>query len=51
MNARYLAHECRHVYQYEAVGSIAAFLAVYLEQIAKVGYWDAPFQQDARSHE
>ena len=51
MTPRLLAHECRHVYQYEAYGSIAAFLPVYLEQIATVGYNDAALEQDARAHE
>jgi hypothetical protein len=46
-----LAHECRHVAQYEKAGSIAAFLAVYLEQVVTVGYENAPFEIDARAHE
>lgn len=48
---RLISHECRHVYQYEAAGSIPAFLAVYLQQIASVGYHDAPLEVDARRHE
>jgi len=48
---RLLSHEFRHVYQYEQAGSIAAFLAEYLRQIAEVGYAAAPLEQDARSHE
>lgn len=48
---RLLAHECRHVHQYENYGSIAEFLPVYLEQIATVGYHNAPFEKDARAHE
>jgi hypothetical protein len=51
MGRRLLSHECRHVYQYEVYGSIAAFLPVYLEQIVTVGYHDAAFEQDARAHE
>jgi hypothetical protein len=51
MTPRLLSHECRHVYQYEAAGSIAAFLPVYLEQIATVGYHRAALEQDARAHE
>ena len=51
MTPRLLAHECRHVYQYESCGSIADFLPVYLEQIATVGYQNAPLEQDARAHE
>jgi hypothetical protein len=37
--------------QYETAGSIAALLAVYLEQIATVGYDNAPFELDAVRHE
>ncbi len=48
---RLVSHECRHVHQYEEAGSIAAFLSVYLEQIANVGYRDAPLEIDARRHE
>lgn len=48
---RLISHECRHVYQYEVAGSIAAFLPVYLQQIATVGYHDAPLEIDARQHE
>jgi hypothetical protein len=51
LGPRLLSHELRHVYQYEAHGSIAGFLPVYLEQIATVGYHDAPFEEDARTHE
>jgi hypothetical protein len=45
--ARLLSHECRHVHQYEVAGSIAAFLAMYLQQIAEVGYERAPYEIDA----
>jgi hypothetical protein len=48
---RLLSHELRHVHQYEAHGSIAKFLPVYLQQIAEVGYANAPFEIDAREHE
>lgn len=51
MTPRLLAHECRHVYQYESFGSIAEFLPGYLEQIATVGYHNAALEQDARAHE
>jgi hypothetical protein len=50
MSASLLSHECRHVYQYRAAGSIAAFLPVYLQQIATVGYESAPFDR-TRAHE
>ncbi len=49
--ARLLSHECRHVYQYEVLGSMTRFLTVYLGQIVNVGYRDAPLEQDARAHE
>ena len=48
---RLLSHEFRHVYQYEQAGSIAAFLPSYLQQIAILGYSNAPFEIDARAHE
>lgn len=48
---RLLSHEFRHVYQYEQAGSIAAFLAGYLQQIVMFGYSNAPFEMDARTHE
>ncbi len=48
---RLLSHEFRHVYQYEAAGSIQMFIAEYLRQIMQFGYFDAPYEQDARRHE
>jgi hypothetical protein len=51
LTPRLLSHELRHVAQYEAAGSIGAFLPVYLGQILHFGYRDAPFEVDARSHE
>jgi hypothetical protein len=48
---RLVSHELRHVHQYEAAGSIAAFLTVYLAQIVSVGYGQAPLELDARRHE
>jgi hypothetical protein len=48
---RVLSHEYHHVYQYEVLGSSAAFLPVYLEQIVTSGYRDAPLEVDARSYE
>ncbi|NNU42426.1 hypothetical protein [Ramlibacter montanisoli] len=50
-DVRLMSHELRHVQQYEAFGSIEAFMPVYLAQIASVGYRDAPLEQDARAHE
>jgi hypothetical protein len=51
MSPRLLSHECRHVHHYEAAGSIAAFLPIYLEQIALYGYDDAPLERDAGAYE
>jgi len=51
LSRRLLSHECRHVAQYEQAGSIASFLPTYLGAIVQVGYWNCPFEQDARSHE
>ena len=51
MCRRVLSHECRHVFQYERAGSIAAFLPLYLESIVQFGYRDSPYEQDARAHE
>lgn len=50
-DSRLISHECRHVHQYEAAGTIAAFLREYLEQLATHGYRDAPLERDARLHE
>jgi hypothetical protein len=51
LQPRLLRHEFRHVQQYEAAGSIAAFLAAYLPQIIQFGYENAPLEVDARAHE
>ena len=51
MSRRLLSHECRHVFQYEQAGSIAAFLPLYLQSIVQVGYWESPFEKDARAQE
>ncbi|MDA8094459.1 MAG: hypothetical protein M0T84_11235 [Betaproteobacteria bacterium] len=48
---RLMSHEFRHVQQYEAAGDSASFLAVYLKQVAKFGYENAPYEVDARAHE
>ena len=42
-----LAHECRHVHQYEERGSIRAFLQEYIPQILTVGYASSSLEQDA----
>ncbi len=48
---RLLAHECRHVFQYESAGSIAAFLPMYLQEIIERGYFECSFEVDARQYE
>ena len=48
---RLLAHECRHVFQYEVAGSIAAFLRAYLKEIVENGYSKCSFEVDARQYE
>jgi hypothetical protein len=48
---RLISHECRHVFQYETLGSIEQFLPVYLQQIITLGYQGAPLEIDARAHE
>ena len=48
---RLLSHELRHVYHYEAFGSIPEFLVEYLKQIVLVGYENSILEQDARKHE
>ena len=49
--ARLLAHEFRHVFQYEQAGSIAAFISMYLQQIVEYGYDNAPSEKDAEQYE
>lgn len=49
--ARLVAHELRHVHQYEKAGAIAVFLPNYLQQILDHGYAQAPLEIDARGYE
>jgi len=51
LSRRLLSHECRHVAQFEAAGSLAEFLTAYLEAIAAFGYDDCSYEEDARRHE
>ncbi|TFE72957.1 hypothetical protein [Methylacidiphilum caldifontis] len=51
LSSRLLSHECRHVYQYEQAGGIANFLKEYLQSVVQFGYYNSPFEQDARAHE
>lgn len=50
-SAQLYSHEFRHVHQYEVLGSIGAFMDVYLEQVMIFGYHQAPLEQDARQFE
>lgn len=51
LNRRLVSHELRHVHQYEILGGIEWFMAVYLPQVAMLGYREAPLEQDARAAE
>jgi hypothetical protein len=42
-----MAHELRHVAQYERHGGIGAYLTVYLRELLQHGYDRAPFEIDA----
>ncbi len=46
-----LAHELRHVAQFEESGSLAVFLGEYLRQVLAYGYRDAPMEVEARGYE
>lgn len=48
---RLLSHECRHVYQYEQLGSIAHFFEKYFLSVLSEGYFDSIYEKDARQHE
>ena len=43
-----LAHECRHVHQYEQRGSILGFLQEYIPQVLTSGYFNSPLEKEAR---
>lgn len=51
LDSRLIAHECRHVHQYETYPSIDAFLREYLSQVVIHGYQAAPLEVDARRFE
>ena len=51
MSIRLLSHELRHVHQYEQFDSVDGFLALHLKQLLEYGYWNSPFEVDARRHE
>ena len=42
-----IAHECRHVYQYEQQGSLQSYLEVYIPDLLKYGYKNSPLEMDA----
>jgi len=46
---RLLSHELRHVHQYEILGGLEWFMAVYVPQVALLGYKKAPLERDARA--
>jgi hypothetical protein len=48
---RLIAHELRHVAQYEEYPSIAAYLERYIPELLEFGYRDAPLEADARRME
>lgn len=48
-NDQLVAHELRHVHQYQTMGGIDGFMPIYLTQIAQYGYRDAPLERDARA--
>jgi hypothetical protein len=48
-NRELVVHECMHVAQYERFGGISEFLSVYLEECLRLGYENAPLEQEARS--
>jgi hypothetical protein len=43
-----LAHECRHVHQYEQRGTIREFLQEYIPEVLTLGYSNSPLEKDAR---
>lgn len=51
LSERLLRHELRHVHQSEGHKTIRAYLEEYVKQVLEHGYYDAPWEQDARAHE
>jgi hypothetical protein len=51
LSRRLLSHEFRHVVQFEAAGSLSAFITKYLEELVEAGYEESSFEVDARAHE
>jgi hypothetical protein len=48
-DVKLVAHELKHVFQYEQCGGISGFLKKYLSEINEYGYPAAPMEQDAIS--
>jgi hypothetical protein len=46
-DAKLIAHELKHVAQYERLGGIPAFLRQYLSEVNQHGYPAAPMEQEA----
>ena len=47
MSNHLLAHELRHVYQFEQIGSLEKMIQRYLQEIMQFGYQNAPLELDA----
>jgi hypothetical protein len=48
-NRQLIAHECVHTAQYERLGGFSQFLSLYLKECLKIGYPQAPMEQEAVS--
>ena len=46
-NRQLIAHECVHTAQYERSGNLGEFLRTYFTECLKIGYPDAPLEQEA----
>lgn len=46
-----LAHEFRHVQQFESAGSLEQFIHSYLIELLRYGYSNSPMELDARAYE
>jgi len=46
LTTQLVSHELRHVHQCEILGGIDWFMAVYLPQVAILGYREAPLERD-----
>lgn len=48
---RLVSHQLRHVHQYEMLGGLEWFMAIYVPQVVVQGYTNAPLERDARAAE